>query len=125
MMEYTSIREGVLAKLKEYLPEIWERFGIRTLAIFGSVARGEENPNSDVDILYEFRSGETTLAHLVGLGDFLEERLGRKVDLVAARALSPYIRDAVIAGAMYAGRRIPIRIRARPPHAPARTAPPH
>ncbi len=124
MTEYTSIREDVLTKLEEYLPEIRERFGIQTLAIFGSVSRGEDTPDSDVDILYAFRSGEATLAHLVGLGDFLEERLGRKVDLVAARALSPYLRDAMIAEAVYAGRRVPISIPARPPHAPARTAPP-
>ena len=101
MTEYTSIREDVLAKLEEYLPEIREQFGIQTLAIFGSVSRGEDTPDSDVDILDEFRPGEATLAHLVGLGDFLEERLGRKVDLVAARALSPYIRDEVIAEAVY------------------------
>lgn len=124
MTEYTSIREDVLTKLEEYLPEIRERFGIQTLAIFGSVSRGEDTRDSDVDILYAFRPGEATLSHLVGLGDFLEERLGRKVDLVAARALSPYLRDAVIAEAVYAGRRVPISIPTRPPHAPAHTAPP-
>ncbi|MDU9375753.1 hypothetical protein McpSp1_03320 [Methanocorpusculaceae archaeon Sp1] len=101
MTAYTSIREDVLTKLEQSLPEMRERFGVRTLAVFGSVSKKEDNPESDVDILYEFVPGESTLANLVALGDFLEELLGRKVDLVAARSLSPYIRDEVIAEAVY------------------------
>ncbi|MDO5845872.1 MAG: nucleotidyltransferase family protein [Methanocorpusculum sp.] len=96
--EYVSIKEDVLTRIKTHLPEIRERFGVETLGIFGSVSRGEDTADSDIDILYTFRAGELTLANLVNLGDYLEQLFGRKVDLVAERALSPYIRSEVMAG---------------------------
>lgn len=101
MTKYASIREDVLRKMAKHMPEIRERFGVKSLALFGSVSHAEDTPNSDVDILYEFLPGEATLAHLVDLGDFLEEVFHRKVDLVAVRALSPYLREDVIAEAVY------------------------
>ncbi len=97
MTEYQSIKEDVLAKLEVHMPELRNRFGIETIGIFGSVSRGEDNPESDVDVLYTFRLGESTLANLVSLGTYLEELFGRKVDLIAERSLSPYIRSDVIA----------------------------
>jgi len=97
MTEYQSIKEDVLAKLEAHMPELRNRFGIDTIGIFGSVSRGEDNPESDVDVLYTFRPGESTLANLVSLGAYLEELFGRKVDLIAERSLSPYIRSDVIA----------------------------
>lgn len=97
MTESQSIKEDVLAKLKEHLPELRERFGIETIGIFGSVSRGEDRPGSDVDVLYTFRPGESTLANLVSLGAYLEDLFGRKVDLIAERSLSPNIRSEVIA----------------------------
>lgn len=100
MSEYVSIKEDVLRKLEGNLTEIRERFGIENLGLFGSVSRGEDTADSDIDILYTFREGQLSLANLVNLGDYLEELLGRKVDLVAERALSPYIRSDVIAGAI-------------------------
>lgn len=101
MTTYKSIWEDVFAKLEEHLLEIREQFGIEKLAIFWSVSCEEDTGDSDVDILYEFWDGEATLANLISPGDFLEYLLGKKVDLVAARALSPYIRDEVIAEAVY------------------------
>ncbi|RBQ24552.1 MAG: hypothetical protein ALMCE001_12480 [Methanocorpusculum sp. MCE] len=97
MTEYQCIKEDVLAKLEVHMPELSNRFGIETIGIFGSVSRGEDNPESDVDVLYTFRPGESTLANLVSLGTYLEELFGRKVDLIAERSLSPYIRSDVIA----------------------------
>jgi len=97
MTEYQSIKEDVLTKLEAHMPELRNRFGIDTIGIFGSVSRGEDRPGSDVDVLYTFRPGESTLANLVSLGTYLEELFGRKVDLIAERSLSPYIRSDVIA----------------------------
>ena len=53
-MGYASIRENVLRKMEEHMPEIRERFGVKRLALFGSVSHAEDTPDSDVDILYEF-----------------------------------------------------------------------
>lgn len=54
MSEYVSIKEEVLSTLKAHFPEIREWFGIETLGVFGSVSRGEDTTESDVDILTGF-----------------------------------------------------------------------
>lgn len=63
--------------------------------VFGSVARGEETPESDVDILIHF-SRPKSLLDIVRLERELSESLGRRVDLVTEASLSPYLRDAVL-----------------------------
>jgi uncharacterized protein len=65
------------------------------VGIFGSFARGEEGPESDIDILIDFGATRLTLFDLVQLGDELEEKLGRKVDLVTRRALHPFLKPIV------------------------------
>ncbi len=71
---------------------------VARLRVFGSVARGEDTPASDVDLLVEFAKPKSLLA-LVGLEQEFEAALGRKVDLVTPAALSPYLRDRVFAEA--------------------------
>jgi len=88
-------REQILETLEELKEEIGNRYKVRDIGLFGSFVRSQESEESDVDILVEFEQG-ADLLDLVGLGDFLEEKLGRKVDLVTKRALRPEIRDRVI-----------------------------
>jgi predicted nucleotidyltransferase len=82
-------------------------FGVRSLAVFGSIARGEERSDSDVDLLVEFEPGRRvglfTLARLEGE---LTELFGRKVDLRTPGDLSRYFRANVVEGArpLYASR---------------------
>lgn len=71
-----------------------ERLGVVSLAVFGSVARGDARPDSDIDILVDFR-GEATLARYMELKSFLESRLGRRVDLVTRKALRDRLRPAI------------------------------
>ena len=66
--------------------------------IFGSVARGEAGPESDIDILVEMESGTSLMDHVTLMQD-LEDLLERKVDVVSDRALHWYIRDRVLAEA--------------------------
>lgn len=75
-----------LAILKEYLPELKERYGVGRLALFGSVARNEAREDSDVDILVEFAE-PATLFELVGLKEDLEALLGCQVDVGTLGAL--------------------------------------
>ena len=96
MSEYVSIKAEVLQKLKDRMPEIRERFGIETLGIFGSVARGEDTENSDVDVLYSFTPGIRVYQKLLALGDYLEALFGRKVDLVGRDWISPYLREMIL-----------------------------
>jgi len=77
---------NTLRPLKAYLHEQW---GITKLGIFGSVARGEATPESDIDILYEYQ--QPLGFALVDFGDFLEERLGRPVDLLSKKAVRAHI----------------------------------
>lgn len=66
----------------------WSPFGVKSLALFGSVARDEAGPQSDVDILVEF-VGRATFDRYANLLFFLEEILGCKVDLATDKAIRP------------------------------------
>ncbi len=71
------------------------RHGASNIRVFGSVARGEEDPDSDIDLLIE--KGSTTSSWFpAGLVLDLEEALGHRVEIVTEQALSPYLRDRVL-----------------------------
>ena len=80
------------------IEEICRRYEVRSLRVFGSVARGTANQASDVDLLVQF-SKPVSLLHLVRLQRELSEVLGKTVDLVTEKALSPYIRPRVLSEA--------------------------
>ena len=73
--------------------------GVQRLALFGSFARSEARPESDVDLLVEFIPGRKSFDGFMQLYDLLEERLGRRVELVTTEALSPYIGPHILAEA--------------------------
>jgi len=87
--------EDLLAKLKELKPVIAARYKAKEIGLFGSFARGEQRANSDIDLLVEFEEG-ADLFDLVGLANYLEEALQRKVDIVPKRALRAELREAVL-----------------------------
>ena len=89
-----GISELLEAKREEIL-EIAARHGARNVRVFGSVARGEATPESDLDFLVELEPGRSLLDHVALLQD-LESLLGRKVDLVEPEALHWYIRDRIL-----------------------------
>jgi predicted nucleotidyltransferase len=83
-----------MSVLRTYLPALRRDFGVRRVALFGSTARDEAREDSDLDILVEF-DVVPTLDAFVGLKFFLEDHIGRKVDLVTPDALKPRMRPAV------------------------------
>lgn len=87
-------REQVLALLAEHKPLLAERFGVRRLALFGSTVRGTAGPDSDVDVLVDFE-GPPTAKRYFGVQFYLEDLLGREIDLVSADALRPRLRPYV------------------------------
>ncbi|HNV38262.1 MAG: Nucleotidyltransferase domain protein [Euryarchaeota archaeon ADurb.Bin009] len=103
-MEYSRIAMHPLFQIRQNLCVIRERYGVSRIGLFGSVARGEETPASDIDVLVEFREGEETFDHFMDLKFYLEDLLGRKTDLVIADTLKPRIRDAVLGEVVYAWR---------------------
>jgi hypothetical protein len=76
------------------------QFGASRLRVFGSVARGEETSDSDVDFLVEFPRGYDLLTQRMPLVQGLGELLQRKVDLVPEHELNPHLRDQVLAEAV-------------------------
>lgn len=81
------------------IAEICRRYGVARLEVFGSVSRGEERPDSDVDVLYELAPGARLGWEVEDLTDELSEVLGRPVDLVSRRSLHERLREAVLAEA--------------------------
>jgi hypothetical protein len=92
----------VLALLREHEPEIKKRFGVATIGIFGSFVRGEERPDSDVDVLVTFRRGEETFNNYMGCKFYLEDLFGRKVDLVMKDAVKKRLRPYILGEVVYA-----------------------
>ena len=85
---------------EEEIAEFCRRHGIRRLSLFGSVLRDDFGPDSDVDVLVEFKPGaKRGLLRLAGMEIELGEMLGRKVDLNTPGFLSKYFRDQVLAEA--------------------------
>jgi len=92
----------VLSLLRKHEPELKERFGVAKIGIFGSFARGEARPDSDVDILVTFHDGKKTFDNFMGTRFYLEDLFRRKVDLVTDAALKPLIRDPIMKEVIYA-----------------------
>lgn len=81
------------------LADICDRYGIATLQIFGSQARGTAGPGSDIDVLYTLRPGRRLGSKIERLADELTELFGRTVDLVSMRSLHPLLQPSVLAEA--------------------------
>ncbi|AAM03554.1 TPA: nucleotidyltransferase [Methanosarcina acetivorans] len=79
-----------MAILRQNLPEISRKYKVSYLGIFGSYVRGEQGPESDLDILVEFEEAPGFFEY-IQLEDYLSEILGVKVDLVMKSALKPAI----------------------------------
>lgn len=86
-------RDEVIDRIRGQRHRLHE-LGVVSLAIFGSVARGEAGPDSDVDLLVAF-DGPSTFDRFMDLKLFLEDLLGVRVDLVTEKALRPQIRPRV------------------------------
>ena len=87
-----------LNEKRQEILQIAARRGARNVRVFGSTARGEDRPESDVDLLVDMASGRSLL-DLVGLGQDLEELLARKVDVVTDASLHAALRERIRAEA--------------------------
>ena len=88
-------REQTIKILSEHLGEIRKKFGVESLALFGSVARGEAKAGSDLDVLVTF----TTTPGMFGfldLKEYLEQLLSCPVDLVTEKALKRQLREKIL-----------------------------
>lgn len=87
-------KEQALAFLRDHKAILMQRFGVADIALFGSTARGEAAPDSDMDILVRF-DGPATSERYFGLQFYLEDLTGIPIDLVTDKALRPELRPYV------------------------------
>ena len=80
----------LLKQLNNHNMEI-KAFGFKSLGLFGSFVRGNANIDSDVDLLVDFIPGQKNFDNFIGLSFYLEELLGRKVELLTPQSLPKYI----------------------------------
>jgi len=71
-------------------------FGIKKIGLFGSFVKNQQTNNSDIDIIVEFEKDRKSYASFIKLVFFLEELLGRKVDLLTNKSLSPYLGPSIL-----------------------------
>ena len=94
MINEKQNRASVLRTLSERLDQLRDRYGVKTLALFGSAARDELRPESDIDVLVAF-DGPATFQRYFDLKDELERLLSRRVDVVTVRGLKPRARRMI------------------------------
>jgi hypothetical protein len=92
-------KEQILSTLSANEAKI-RSFGVRSLSLFGSSARGEDTPGSDLDFVVEFE--KKTFDSYMDLKLFLEELFDRPVDLVLADSIKPRLRAAILREAIHA-----------------------
>jgi uncharacterized protein len=91
--------QKILSTLTAVKPELTV-FKVQEIGVFGSVIRGEQNESSDIDVLVSLGK-DADLLDLIGLSQFLEERLNHKVDVVPRNALRPELREQVLREVRY------------------------
>ena len=95
-------RDQILARLRDHAPDL-RRHGVVRAALFGSTARGEAQPDSDIDILVELDpEAPIDLLAYVGIVQFIEDLFPTAVDVANRAALRPLVRPSVERDAVYA-----------------------
>ena len=87
-------KETLIKQLQNYKPVLDERFGIKKIALFGSFARGEADEQSDVDLVI-LEMKEKKLKYRMAAKDFLQKRIGKKIDIGYLSSMKSYIRDTI------------------------------
>jgi len=100
MTSKTTVTAGILDQIAAVRQELKDRYSVTRIGIFGSAARGEIRPDSDVDILVEL--AEPTFDHYMDLKFRLEDVLNRSVDLVMEETVKPRLRPIIAKEVLYA-----------------------
>lgn len=94
-------KEAIKNILQSQSSFLKEKYHVKNMGIFGSFARNEETPESDIDILVEF-DAPIGFFDFIKLENFLGKLLNKKVDLVSKKALKPAIKEAILNEVIYA-----------------------
>lgn len=91
--------EDIISIINKHKVELEDKYKVKEIAIFGSFTRGEQNEDSDIDILVEFKEPVGFL--FIHLADYLEEILGTKVDLLTPDAIKPNRKKYIMEDLVY------------------------
>lgn len=91
--------EQAIARLKEREADL-KRIGVKSLYLFGSTARGEAQPTSDVDLFFDYDKGKFGLYELMDVKELASAILGRKADIMTRDSLHPVLRQRIEADAL-------------------------
>ena len=90
--------DEAFGKNKPFVFELAKQYGASNVRVFGSFARGDANKDSDIDLLVEMEPGRDLL-DIIGFSQDLEEKFGRKFDVLTTGGLSPYLRESILSEA--------------------------
>ena len=93
---------NVLTLLRQHESILEERFGVKRIGVFGSFVRGEERPESDVDVLVVFQKDEETFDHYMDCKFYLEDLFDRHVDLVIEDTIKLRLKGPIMSEVIYA-----------------------
>ena len=88
-------RNDIIMFLRTHKDEMAQRFGVVSVGLFGSYARGDARDDSDIDIAIEIMSEKKSLRNFLGVRRYLEEQFGKTVDLGIESTLKPLAREMV------------------------------
>lgn len=94
-------RNEIVNFLTTHKAELRQTYGVQEIALFGSYARQSAGEDSDIDIAVELDDEKKTLTNFFGLKRFLEERLGKRIDLGIKSAMKPIVRKAAQVDMLY------------------------
>lgn len=92
--------EEVKKIITRYIPYLQKKYGVKSIGLFGSYVRGEQRKNSDIDILVEFNKS-VSLFGLMDVEFYLEDKLGKNVDLVPKDSLRKHIGKYILQEVQY------------------------
>ena len=93
---------NVLTLLRQHESILEERFGVKRIGVFGSFVRGEERPESDLDVLVVFQKDEETFDHYMDCKFYLEDLFDRHVDLVIEDTIKLRLKGPIMSEVIYA-----------------------
>ncbi|HON78334.1 MAG TPA: nucleotidyltransferase family protein [Spirochaetota bacterium] len=94
------MNENILLQLQSVKQYLKDTYNVSRIGVFGSYARGEEDSESDVDLIVEFAE-VPGLREFFGTEEYLEKLLQRKIDLVREKAIRPELRDQILSEVIY------------------------
>ena len=100
MKEIVQTKADVIRAISENQSRL-QALGVRQVGLFGSFARGDQKPGSDVDLLVQFEPGRKTFDNFIQVAFLLEDLLQRRVELVTPEALSPHIGPKILTEVEY------------------------